>query len=465
MKKNTVIGISAAIVLACSPLAWSADKATIATAEPFKGTVLTTNLDEPWEMLWGPDNMLWVTERHGKRITRVNPQTGAKEVAATINEVFVGPQHEGILGMAFSPDMTANKGQVYVAYTYKNDKGDELEKVVRLDWDANKKQLVNPHTIIEGIPAGNDHQGGRLLFGPDGKLYLSKGELGHNQWGNYCKPIAAQNIPTAEEIKNKDYKNYLGKVFRMNPDGSIPDDNPTINGVKSHIFTYGHRNPQGLVFVDQYLYSSEQGPSSDDEINLLKAGGNYGWPHVAGFQDNNAYVYANWSKAPNCENIKYDPNVIPKGVPTQKESEWHADNFVPPVKTFYTVRDGYNYTDDNCSSTPYLCWPTIAPASITYYPAKGAITSWQNSLLVTSLKNGALYKLPLSQDKAQPQGDIKVYFHTANRYRVARVSPDGKTIYIATDTTGPVLDQNGKPTEKLANPGSILKFEYEPNKM
>ena len=445
-----------------APFAQAQNGTLLNIEETFTATVLTDGLDAPWEMLWGPDNMLWVTERHGKRITRVEPTSGDKQVLLTIEDAFVGPQHEGILGMAFGPGMAAKKGKVYVVYTYREKQDDpatEFERVVRFDWDGSA--LKNQATIIEGIPAGDDHNGGRLLFGPDGKLYLSKGELGHNQFGNACKPIEAQRLPTAQELKNKNYAAYVGKVLRMNADGGIPSDNPTIKGVRSHIFTYGHRNPQGLVFVGKDLYSSEQGPSTDDEINRLVAGGNYGWPHVAGFRDDNAYRYANYSEAPNCASLKFDANVIPKGVPIQKETDWSAPDFVPPVKTFYTVRDDYNFTDARCGGENYPCWPTIAPASITYYPSDGPIPGWGNSLLVTSLKNGTVYRLPLSDDKKQIQGDVKTYFHSPNRYRVARVSPDGRTVYLATDTGGPVFDYNGKLTHTMQNPGAIIRIDYK----
>ena len=87
----------------------------------------------------------------------------------------------------------------------------------------------------------------------------------------------------------------------------------------------------------------------------------------------------------------------------------------------------------------YLCWPTIAPSSVAYYPANGPIPGWGNSLLVTSLKNGALYRVPLNADGKTAQGDVAKYFHTPNRYRSALVSPDGKTIYVATDVRGNAL--------------------------
>lgn len=436
----------------------------VRTAEPFRGTVLADGLEMPWEMLWGPDDMLWVTERMGKRITRVNPVTGEKKVAALIDGAFAGPQHEGVLGMAFAPDMTAASGHVYVVYTHKgqvNGKDGEWSRIIRLDYDGAKEILFNPVIILDGIPAGDDHNGGRLLFGPDGKLYMSMGELGHNQFGSKCKPIEAQRLPTAKELADKDYSAYVGKILRMNPDGAIPADNPELGGVRSHVFTYGHRNPQGLVFVGGNLFSCEHGPSSDDEINLIVSGGNYGWPHVAGYLDDNSYRYANYSAAPNCGDLAFDPNAAPAEVPVMLESQWEAPaNFHEPVKTFYTVPKGFNFNDDRCKGASFLCWPTIALSSIAYYPEDGPIPGWGNSLLVTSLKNGALYRVPLNNDKATVQGDQTTYFHTPNRYRVARLSPDGKTVYIATDNAGYVFDFNGRPTRTMANPGAIIKFEY-----
>jgi PQQ-dependent dehydrogenase (s-GDH family) len=361
--------------------------------------------------------------------------------------------------MAVAPDTPGGGQQVFVVYTYKNDKG-EYERVVRFTYEAGKEQLVNRVTVLEGIPAGGDHNGGRLVFGPDGKLYLTKGELGHNQGANFCKPNDAQRLPTADEMKARNYAAYVGKVLRMNPDGSIPADNPRLKGVTSHVFTYGHRNPQGLVWVGRNLYSSEQGPSSDDEINILVSGGNYGWPHVAGFRDDLSYRYANWSKAPECPRLQFDANVIPGQVPTYKESDWQDVNFREPAKTFYTVPASYEFSDARCAAMPYLCWPTIAPASVTHYPADGPIAAWRNSLLVTSLKNGTLYVLPLSKSQAQIQGDVTTCFRSTNRYRVARVSPDGKTLFLATDSSGNLIGQDGTPTDKPANPGAIIRFDY-----
>lgn len=443
------------------------ERKAIPTAEPFTGYVLTEGLEFPWEMLWGPDGKLWVTERKGQRVTRVDPETGEKKVAARIPDAYPGPQHEGVLGMAFAPGFTTGSGQgedgVYVYYTMK--KGDDRwGRLVKFTYDRRAEALVDEKVILDKLPAGDDHNAGRLRFGPDGKLYMTIGEQGHNQGANACLPIEAQRIPTNEEVAAKDWDAYRGKSLRMNPDGSIPGDNPEIHGVRSHVFTFGHRNPQGLAFVGDKLFSSEHGPSSDDELNLLESGGNYGWPHVAGFRDGQGYRYANYSAASNCASLKFDANIIPDGVPTQSEMQWYDDNFKPPVKTFYTIRDDYDFhPDKRCGEGDhaYLCWPTVAPSSIYHYPAGGAIPVLRDSILMTTLKTGALFVIRLSGDEKQVQGDYDKVFRSRNRLRVVTSDPAGKRVFIATDNSGGAKDELGRPAASVKNPGSILVYEYK----
>ena len=459
--KYKLISLAAACGFAAAPAL--AAPQHIATAEPFEVSVLTSGLNGPWDMVWGPDNFLWITERQGKSIARINPQTGERKELITFENAFAAPPHEGVLGLALAPDFLkrGSRNYVYTAYTYKTGE-QEYARIVRLQYDAKAGKLGNEQVIIDRLPASHDHNAGRLRFGPDGKLYYTLGDQGRNQGSLYCQPIEAQRTPTAAEIAKQDYSSYVGSSLRLNADGSIPRDNPVINGVKSHMFTYGHRNPQGLVFVGNRLYSSEQGPSSDDEINILEAGGNYGWPNVSGFRDNQGYVYADYSAAPNCAGVKFDSNVIPAGVPTHKETEFSAPNYREPVKTFYTVNSQYNFTDPKCGQMAYLCWPTIAPTSIAYYPKNGKIEAWRNSLLVTSLKNGALYRVRLNEEGSQTQGDVAKYFKTENRYRMVVVSPDGGKIYVATDSVGNGTKADGTPINTMANPGSIIVFEYKP---
>ena len=418
MHHSRVMAGAMTLLLLSAPASWGAapQKAkAVPTAEPFEGVVIAEGLAAPWDMVWGPDNHIWVSEREGSRIISVDPKTGEKKLVGSIPDVKVGPQHEGVLGIALDPDLGKNgsKNNVYIAHTYM-DGGREHARIVRFHYDPQTRKIADPKVILSNMPAGDDHNGGRLRFGPDGKLYYSIGEQGHNQGANVCKPIDAQRIPTKAELDAGDHSAYAGKVLRLNPDGGIPDDNPVINGVRSHVYTYGHRNPQGLVFVGDLLFEAEHGPSSDDEINLLVAGGNYGWPHVAGFRDDQGYVYGNWSAAPDCEKLakSYFPTDIPASVPQQKETEWKAEDFREPIKTFYTVPNSYNFRDGRCGDMAYLCWPTIAPSSVAYYPANGPIPGWGNSLLVTSLKNGALYRVPLNADGKTAQGDVAKYFHT-----------------------------------------------------
>ena len=119
---------------------------------------------------------------------------------------------------------------------------------MRYTYDENLQQLVDPMILIEGLPAWNDHNAGRVVFGPDEKIYYSIGEQGANFGRNFRRPNLAQALPTQDEVDSEDYHTYSGKILRLNLDGSIPEDNPEIDGVKSHILSYGHRNPQGIAF-------------------------------------------------------------------------------------------------------------------------------------------------------------------------------------------------------------------------
>ena len=335
-------------------------------------------------------------------------------------------------------------------------------KIVRLTYNRTNGTLSQPVDLITGLPAGNDHVSGRLKIGPDRKLYFTIGDLGHNQLGNFCLPTEAQRLPTQEEINRKAYAAYVGKSLRLNLDGSIPGDNPRLAGVVSHVYTYGHRNMQGIDFgPDGTLYASEQGPKTDDEINILKAGSNYGWPHVAGFQDDKAYEYARWAEARTpCAQLNFSDLAIDPSVPREPESAFKAP-FVEPIATMFTVPTGYNFHDPVCKGVDFICWPTVGASSIEYYASKGkGIPGWNQVLLVTTLKRGSLYVVPLTAGGKTTDGRMSRYFQSENRYRDTAVNPDGRTIYVATDPGGTAEALGGGTTNTMQNPGAILAFTY-----
>ena len=427
-------------------------------------TVLVDGLTSPWEIVYGPDDHLWVTERTGRRVLRVDPQNGAVRTAVTIGEVIFENWQAGLQGMVLHPELGQGTGNdyAYVAYSYNSAQGPRV-KIRRYTFDSTAETLIDPVDIVTNLPAGTDHNGGRLIFGPDGKLYYSMGDLGANNLANYCLPSDAQTLPNAEDVAAQNWRHYVGKILRINADGSIPADNPEWGGVRSHVFTVGHRNPQGLTTGNGQIYASEHGPKSDDEVNRLRAGRNYGWPYVSGYQDNQAYVYAEWSAASvPCASLTFSDYEIPASVPQQPESAWIDPSFAPPLLTFGTVPTGYNFQNPACSENYYICWPSIAPSGMDYYDAStGGIPGWRNSLLVAALKTGTIYRLPLAADGASTEGNPIPLFNTINRYRDLAISPDGRTFYVITDSGGNTQDANGLPTKFLANPGAILVFEYE----
>ena len=222
-------------------------------------SVLASGLTHPWEILWGPDNFIWMTERGGK-VSRVNPANGTVQPLLNIPDV-VAQGEGGLLGMVLHPSFNITP-HVFVVYNYNSSSG-YGEKVVRYTYDGST--LVNPVMILSGISASTVHNGSRLLI-VDNKLYISTGDA--------ANPNLAQNTSSRN-----------GKILRLNLDGTIPADNPVPG---NPYWTYGHRNAQGMVYANNRIYISEHGPNNDDEINIIERGKNYGWPDVMGFCDNNS---------------------------------------------------------------------------------------------------------------------------------------------------------------------------------
>lgn len=423
-------------------------------------------LNNPYDIEIGPDGYLWITERTLGQISRFDPATGVKDQLIQISSLFSNAAQDGLMGLALHPQLGKSTGNdyVYAAYTYDNS-GRKL-RISRFTYSkvANDGTLSNEFVLIEGIPASNDHNSGRLAISPDLKLYYTVGDQGSNQFSNACNAIRSQILPTS----TTDYINYPGKILRLNLDGTIPTDNPTLAGVKSHVYSYGHRNVQGLAFgTNGKLYGSEHGPKSDDEINIIQSGKNYGWPHIAGYNDDKAYEYCNWSSSASCATTTYGNFKCPAGVSPESESSWTLPaNYVNPITTWGTVPDDYDFKA-TCS---FVCWPSIAPSGIAIYEG-GSIPNWGTSLLTTALKRGRIYRSAITADgngivpvpSPEPDGiddNSEELWYTQNRYRDIVAAPDGTTFYIITDSSGSTSGPSNDNSIPILNPGIIIKVKY-----
>ena len=453
----SVIAFAAAFVAGMAAQAPSSG----AAPERFAMRVVTQGLDAPWEITWGPDGQLWVTERRGRRVLRIGPADGAQNVALVLPEVHQSVAQDGLLGLALHPDLLMGRQRdfVYLAFTYDDAPGPAFVRrmlVRRYTFDKATNRLGAPLDILTGLPVGDDHLAGRLKFGPDGMLYLSLGDEGANFGGNRCNVNHAQDLPTAADIAAKNWTSYQGKILRIAPDGSIPRDNPTIGGVRSHVFSYGHRNPQGLVFgPGGRLYESEHGPDVDDEVNLIEGGGNYGWPRVAGYRDEKSYVFANWSASSPAPCASLPPQGrggIPPSVPQQAENTFQAPDFKPPIQTFFTV--------EPATEAQRRGGNTVAPSSLDIVTSDTGVPGWHTSLLLPAMLRGLIYRLPLSADGRSVVGAPIEVFKTTNRYRDVAIAPDQRTFYLITDNDGRTMDDKGTPVRVVANPGAILEFKY-----
>ncbi len=447
----------------------------------FRKSVLVSGLAGPWELTWGPDNMLWVTERTGKRVTRIDPATGNRSVAITISGGLRPWRSGRAARYGAAPRIAARhrpglrlcrlylRGRNNAARTQpcairRAPTGTSMARSCASPTQKPSGTLSDPVDLIAGLPVSNDHVSGRLKIGPDKKLFYTIGDEGHNQLGNFCLPIEAQRLPTRQEIDSKNYAAYVGKSIRLNLDGSIPSDNPKLAGIVSHVYTYGHRNMQGIDFApDGTLYASEQGPKTDDEVNILKPGANYGWPHVAGVRDGKAYEYARWAESTTpCAELSFSDLAIPPSVPREPESAF-TKPFVEPIATMFTVPSELQLSRSGLQRRRLhlLANRRRLQHRILFVPGEGHSRLGQGSADYHAETRLAVRPAADSRTDNRAAGHMSRYFQSENRYRDTAVSPDGKTIYIATDPGGLAEALAGGATRRMQNPGAILAFTYE----
>jgi len=219
--------------------------------------VIAENLEEPWEVQL-LDDTFYISERTGSIVTIQGDEENRLPVQ--FDQSLSNQPEAGLLGITLPDDFNASN-MAFAYYSYE-EAGDYFQRVVTVE--KTEEAWVETEVLLDGIPGGQVHQGGRIQIGPDDKLYITAGDA--------AEPELAQDLDS-----------LAGKILRMEFDGSIPEDNPFED---SYVYSYGHRNPQGLAWTpDGELYAAEHGAEALDEINRITAGNNYGWPVIEGDEE------------------------------------------------------------------------------------------------------------------------------------------------------------------------------------
>ncbi|HKL62585.1 MAG TPA: PQQ-dependent sugar dehydrogenase [Woeseiaceae bacterium] len=329
--------------------------------------VVADGLSHPWGLAFLPDGGLLVTERGGTlRIVR-----GGELLPDPVAGLPPIQQHGqgGLLDVALHPDYADNR-LIYLSYAGRGDGGYSTE-VLRGRFDG--QSVSDVEVIFSAVPKtnGKRHFGSRLLFGPDGKLYVSHGDRGDR--------------PSAQDLSS-----HNGALLRLNPDGSVPEDNPFVDRdeAQPEIWTYGNRNIQGMALrANGQIWTHEHGPQGGDEVNLMRAGVNYGWPVIT-----------------------YGRNY---GIGTKIGEGTEKEGMAQPV---------HQWT------------PSIAPSGMTFYDGE-AFPHWQGDLFAGSLKFGLLVRLTLDGDEVV--AEERMLDNAFGRIRAVAEGPDGM-LWLLTD------ERNGK---------------------
>ena len=335
--------VAVALLTACDSNATQLGELPNASAShDYRVVEIVDGLDHPWGLAFLPNGDILVTERSGslRLVTngtlRPDPVEGAPSVAVE--------GQGGLLDIALHPEFASNE-LVYLTYSKAVD-GGLTTAVARAQWDGERLVGLQDVFIADAAASGGRHFGSRVLFGPDGSMYVTVGDRGLQE-------------------PAQDRSNHIGTTLRLNPDGSVPVDNPFVDDplVRDEIFTYGNRNAQGMAIrpgTDE-IWQSEHGPRGGDELNRLVAGGNYGWPE---------YRFG----------THYDGTPIPDPEP--------ESGIVPPVA---------HWT------------PALAPSGLTFYTGE-LFPNWQGDAFIAGLAGRQIRRVVLNGDNAvEEEGLLEEY--------------------------------------------------------
>jgi glucose/arabinose dehydrogenase len=319
-----------------------------------------------WSINFAPDGRLFFTNRDQDQVRVGALDLSSKTVTTFSSTAAVRDVGEaGVMGMELDPGFAQN-GRLYICYSYYAAEVSDANQRNRLSVFTLSGNGLSEQILFDDMPGWFNHNGCRVVYGPDGKLYFSMGDA----------PGLAGGANKAQ-----DKTSLGGKIFRINPDGSIPNDNPffaSLTGSAKALWTLGHRNPQGLGFQPgtNLLWSTEHGPDIKDELNLIKKGKNYGWPDCGGIDACN------------------------------------VPDYQPAVKA---------YEPDNST--------TVAISDLIFYGGE-AFPAWKGSLLFVTLKTGRLYRVELSGETVGKEE--RLINNQFGRLRDVTTGPDG-FIYLSTD--------------------------------
>lgn len=342
--------------------------AGVKTTTAYEGKIISEALDRPWGITQMPDGRLLLTQKMGTmRIATTSGQVS--EAITGLPEVNPAGQG-GLLGLTLDPQFSSNR-MVYWVFSERTGEGN-LTAVAKGKLSADEKRIENATVIYRAFPAyrGTLHYGGRILFDKSGNLFVSTGER-----SDLSTRPQAQHLSSA-----------LGKIVRITKDGQPVNGNPFANrnDAKPEIYSYGHRNVQGLAFHPETgdLWENEFGPRGGDELNLVQAGKNYGWPIIG-------YGY------------EYSGKKIGEGI-TQKEG----------------------------MEQPVYYWdPVLSPSGMTFYSGNH-IPEWKNNLFIAGLNSNHIARLVIKNNKVV--GEERILSNEGQRFRDVTQGKDG-ALYAVTD--------------------------------